>query len=222
MINRILLLAALVVSGQVVHAQQGDCKVLVPDIADSYAGGCKNGLAQGRGIAQGTDHYEGQFFKGKPFGKGIYTWKDGTHYEGQWKDGMRDGKGKMVYRDSVVTGYWSEDRYIGEKLVSPFTITNTLGVTRYTINRVSVVGNDIRIKILQGGQDNLGIEDFSIYFDSGEEYRSGAGFGIQNVRFPLDVKIKYRTWNQLHTVQFDVIFEFTMLQPGTWQVNISN
>jgi hypothetical protein len=83
-------------------------------------------------------------------------------------------------------------------------------------------GRELRIKILQGGMDNTTIEEFSIIYDSGSEFKMGNTIGLQNINFPVEVKIRYRTWNQLHTTQYDVIFEFKVLQQGTWNVMISN
>jgi hypothetical protein len=221
MLKRIFIVMA-VISGPFAFAQQDHCKVLMPSISESYGGGCKNGLAQGKGIAMGTDHYEGQFIKGLPSGKGKYTWADGTYYEGQWNEGMREGKGEMVYRDSTVNGFWQADKYIGKKLKASYKIISTLSVSRYTITKVSNVGNAIKMKIMQGGTENMGVEDFSLLYDSGDEYRSGTVYGLQNVRFPVEVKVKYRSWNQFKTTQYDVIFEFSIEQPGTWNVMISN
>ena len=75
---------------------------------------------------------------------------------------------------------------------------------------------------MRAGLENSEIEGLSLAYTSGEEYRSGSEIGIQNVRFPLDVKIKYRAWNQLHTAQYDVVFEFTIIELGTWEVTITN
>lgn len=208
--------------GSYAYAQQSDCKVIIPAISGTYSGGCKNGLAHGKGVAQGTDRYEGQFIKGMPDGKGIYKWSNGTYFEGQWKNGMKEGFGKMVYPDSVVTGYWKSDKYQGKKLIPPFTIISSRGVSRSTITKSVNVENGVRIRILQGGSDNTTIEDFSLFYDSGTEYRMTNTYGIQNISLPLYVKITYRTWNQLHTVQYEVFFEFTINDPGTWDVVISN
>jgi hypothetical protein len=221
MVNRLFLIVVLIF-GNYVYAQQSDCKVTIADISGSYSGGCKNGLAHGKGVAQGTDRYEGQFIKGMPDGKGTYRWAEGTYYEGQWKNGMREGMGKMVYSDSVVNGYWKDDKYLGEKLMPPFKITNSRSVSRSTITKSISSVNGVRIKILQGGSDNTTIEDFYLTYDSGDEYRMGNTFGIQNTLFPLDVKVRYRTWNQMHSAQYDVVFEFTIYDPGTWDVVITN
>jgi hypothetical protein len=219
--NRLLLLMALL-SSQFVNAQDSDCKVALPAISGTYSGGCKSGLAQGKGIAQGIDHYEGQFDKGMPEGKGTYTWADGSYYEGQWKEGVKEGKGKMVYKDSTVKGFWKNGKYVGEKLVPAFKVMNTLSVTRYNIAKTSNIGNEVRIKILQAGSDNMTIEDLSLAYDSGQEYRMGSNLVIQNVLFPLDMKIKYRCSNLFRTSQFNVIFEFAIFEAGTWEVTITN
>jgi hypothetical protein len=203
-------------------AQQSECRVLKAEISGTYSGGCKNGLAQGKGIAQGTDQYEGQFSKGLPDGRGTYTWANGTYYDGQWKNGKKDGSGKMVYKDSVVTGYWIGDKYSGKKLISPYVVIYSTNVIRYSITKTSEMNEGVKIKIMLGGGFNSSVEDLSLAYDSGEEYRNGQIYGIQNTKFPLKVKVKYRSWNQLRTSQIDVQFEFTINFPGTWDVEITN
>jgi hypothetical protein len=221
MINRLLLVGVLIF-GNYVYGQQSDCKVTLHDLSGTYSGGCKNGLANGKGIAQGIDRYEGQFTKGMPDGKGIYKWANGTYYDGQFKNGMRDGKGKMVYKDSTVNGFWKENKYMGEKLIPPYRIIKSMSVARSSVTKSSDIPNGVKIRILQGGSDNKDIEDFSLAFSSGEEYHMGDTYGIQNTFLPLDVKIMYRSWNQLHTAQYNVEFEFTIYDPGTWNVVLSN
>ena len=31
--------------------------------------------------------------KGKPYGKGIYTWSNGEIYDGEWANGLKHGSG---------------------------------------------------------------------------------------------------------------------------------
>ena len=219
---KILICLILMASFSSAQTQQIDCKVIMESISESYSGKCNNGLAQGKGIAQGIDHYEGQFSKGLPDGAGIYTWADGTSFNGQWKNGMKEGKGKMVYKDSVVTGYWKADRYIGDKFLPPYKVTQSLSVSRYTFTKIGPSGNGLRLRITQAGSENSALENFTMVYSSGEEYRSGSKIGIQNLRFPVDVKVNYRTWNTFRTQQYSVIFEFTITEPGTWEVMISN
>jgi hypothetical protein len=218
--DKILFMIALIY-GNLIYGQD-KCIVAMPKISGSYTGECKKGLANGKGMAQGIDSYEGEFRKGYPEGSGIYHWADGTYYEGNWKLGMREGAGKMIYGDSTVTGYWREDKYIGKKLVVPYEIITNRSVDRYSISKSMTTESSVRIRITQGGADNTTISDLSISYDSGSEFRAGNVFGLQNVTFPVTVKVIYRTWTQLHTVQFEVTFEFRINEPGLWDVNISN
>ena len=209
-----------------VSAQNNDCQVKMPNISGTYTGGCKKGLAQGKGIARGVDRYDGQFYKGMPDGKGVYSWANGSVYDGQWVNGTREGKGKMVFhlagKDSVVSGYWKNDKYIGEKYIPPYKITRNLGVVRYNFFKMGEEGSDITFKIFLGGKINSETEGFNVACDSGSEFQLGSATGIQNVHFPVSVKITYRTWNLLHTAQSDVIFEFEINDPGKWELSITN
>jgi hypothetical protein len=124
---RYLLIASCIFVSQTGFAQES-CKVLMPSIAGSYEGGCKKGKASGEGKAEGTDQYLGEFKDGVPHGKGIYRWKNGNFYDGEWANGRKDGNGGMAYKregktDSVVTGYWRKDVYMG-KHEKPFKIYN--------------------------------------------------------------------------------------------------
>lgn len=106
---------------------------------------------------------------------------------------------------------------------APYRIINSRYVTSSMIQRTSLNSNNgVRIKILQNGMVNYGIEDFSLAYDSGNEYRMGNIFGVENSRLPLYVKVTYRSWNTFHAVQFDVTYEFVIYSPGTWDVTISN
>jgi hypothetical protein len=60
-----------------------------------YEGGCDEAteLPQGHGEARGADRYAGEWVKGKPGGKGVYTWENGARYEGEFKNGKVDGQG---------------------------------------------------------------------------------------------------------------------------------
>lgn len=201
---------------------QTECKVLMTDISGSYQGGCRKGLAHGNGIAQGVDRYEGEFIKGLPDGKGIYKWANGVIYEGEWKKGIKEGKGKMVYPDSVLTGIWKENIYMGKEVLPPYRIIRSMSVSRSSVIKAPGVSNEIRIRLMQGGIANISVQNFTIDFDSGSEYKNGTIYGLQNFRVPVNVKVKYVTWNQLMTSQSDVVFEFVINEAGTWDVVINN
>ncbi len=74
-----LILTLLIFPLYLVHSQEKvECKVLVPALTGVYQGGCKDGLAHGKGTANGTDAYTGFFRNGYPNGKGTYTWASGN------------------------------------------------------------------------------------------------------------------------------------------------
>lgn len=220
--NYRLFLILFLIAGNLVFAQENGCKVLKPEISGSYSGGCKDGLANGKGVARGTDYYEGQFSKGMPSGKGMYKWADGTYYEGHWENGIRQGSGKMVYRDSTVTGYWKDDIYAGKKLVPPYEIKRTMSVSRSSIIKSTGAVDEVRIRILQGGSDNRSVSNLFITGSSGDEFRTDRVYGLEKVIFPLDVKVSYTSRTQFGTSQFNVIFDFRINEPGVWEVTISN
>jgi len=217
-----LILILVLVLGNIAYSQESDCKVLKPEISESYSGGCKNGLADGKGVARGIDYYEGQFDKGLPAGKGTYKWADGTYYEGHWVNGKREGSGKMVYPDSTVTGYWKDDIYAGKKLIPPYEIMRTMSVSRSNIIKSVGAIDEVRIRILQGGSDNRSVTNLSISSSSGDEFRTDRVYGLEKVIFPLDVKVSYTSRTQFGTSQFNVIFNFRINEPGVWEVTITN
>lgn len=96
-------------------AQNANCKVRDKDIAEIYKGGCKDGLAQGKGLAKGRDVFEGEFFEGDKI-KGKYTWANGLSYDGEWKNDTMHGNGKMVAvnGDLVYQGQWLNGKRQGQ------------------------------------------------------------------------------------------------------------
>lgn len=205
-----------------VSAQSENCRVLLPALSGSYEGGCRKGLASGSGVAQGEDRYEGEFSKGLPHGKGTYRWASGVWYEGEFRNGLREGKGKIVYPDSTITGFWKDDRYAGKEKVAPYKIISSLSVARYSVVRSAEKSPGVRVRLMQAGTDNLSVSNFSMVYDSGSEYRSGAYFGLENASFPLNLKIKYTSQNMLRTSSFNVIFEVILNDPGTWEIILNN
>jgi hypothetical protein len=220
-INITILLLSLFISA-ISYSQENNCIVARIEISGTYSGGCKEGLAHGKGIATGIDRYEGMFRSGLPEGKGTYKWADGSYYTGMWSKGQRDGKGKMVYRDSTITGYWKEDRYVGQKIVPDYEIIRSSSVSRYIVRKVAGSLNEVRIRLQQSGADLGSVGDLSFNYSSGDEYRDGRVYGIQNVHYPVTVRIRYKTMNLMRSTQINVEFEFRINSPGTWEVIINN
>lgn len=207
--------------GLIVYSQGNECTVRMESISGQYSGKCKKGLAHGKGIAEGIDRYEGGFREGLPHGSGIYTWANGDYYDGEWKYGLKEGEGRLVMGDSIIAGFWKEDRYIGMKRIESYKINRSMYVTRYSFKKINSTSNEVKVKLVRGGIENEGVENFMIAYSSGTQYQSGNFTGIQNPTFPLDVKITFTAWNMFHSAKSEVIFDFTINQPGNWDVVIS-
>ena len=95
-------------------AKSHDCRVRDGYLVGAYEGGCDEHteLANGKGDAKGANSYDGNFVKGKPDGKGIYTWEDGSRLDGNFKDGKAHGAG--VYLSTKGVRY--EGQFVNGKL----------------------------------------------------------------------------------------------------------
>ncbi len=204
---------------------QEECKVLKPEISGSYTGKCKKGLADGKGKAVGRDTYEGQFNEGVPWGKGTYTWANGDVYSGDWKKGQRNGVGDFTFKkndkDTIVSGLWENDIYLGPNPKEPEVISKT-SIDRYNIYRQGDILNRVLIDFQQNGMRNTGITNLLIASDSGTETHLGYLIGYENIIFPVVIKVNYTTWNKIRSQQINAIFEFKISEPGDWRVEIFN
>lgn len=78
----------------------------------TYVGEFRNGLKHGFGKYRkskelSTNMYEGQYFKDKKQGFGVFKWASGNLYVGQYEADEREGIGKMCWTDgSVYIGQW--------------------------------------------------------------------------------------------------------------------
>jgi hypothetical protein len=76
------------------------CRVLDPELAGFYRGGCKDGLAEGYGEAKGSAEYRGDFHAGRKQGRGVKTWPSGDRYEGEFVADRKEGIGKYTWSSS--------------------------------------------------------------------------------------------------------------------------
>ena len=86
-----------------------------------YVGEIKKGKPNGRGVLKyyNGSKYVGEFQEGKCQGQGMLTCCDGTTYEGEWEDNHMHGRGKLVSYDYVQDGFWHMSDYecdIGDEL----------------------------------------------------------------------------------------------------------
>ena len=87
------------------------CQVADPELQEFYEGGCRKGLAHGKGHARGTAEYEGGFRNGLKHGRGVKTWAWGDRYEGEFLDDRKHGKGMYVWGAGSP---WAGERYVGD------------------------------------------------------------------------------------------------------------
>lgn len=206
------------------EAEDEECKVLLPSISETYEGGCKKGLAHGKGKATGKDVYEGTFRRGYPHGEGTFTYKNGDVYTGQFKKGLKDGEGTMVTTienaDTVLSGLWVDDFFVGAKPQHPV-VTHRYGIDSYSFKRVRD-GDRFLVEIMMNGLPNSDLENFTIISTSGTQFQMGRWIGFEGITFPVVCKVRYRTWNKLRTSRHDSIFEFELPEPGDWKIQIVN
>lgn len=194
---------------RVIAQDKSDCKVLLEALAGNYEGDCKKGLANGNGIASGTDSYEGEFKKGLPEGEGVYTWSNGDVFTGTFKKGLKQGDGELVfsperYKDSILTGFWKDDMYFG-LYEDPYKVMSKSGpVNRVIVRRLGNSPQDIRIRGDMQMLRERGVN--SMYFN---------GSGFDNIQFPftLDMEANY--------ANVPVTFKVVIYEPGLWEVVVN-
>jgi hypothetical protein len=219
------LLMLLLLSGTIKSFSQDSCKVLKPEISGKYQGRCKNGLADGKGVAQGIDKYEGKFKIVLPSGKGKYTWANGDTYNGYWKNGMKNGEGTYMFKingaDSILTGIWENDIFIKKITPPPYKIYIARDIDRYSVTRTQN-GNKVSLKLLQLGMVNNDISDFSFIVENGSYKEIGDMYVYSQVIFPVKIKISYSAKNKLKTTVINPVLELTINDPGEWEIFINN
>ncbi len=86
------------------------CVVHDPELQGSYAGACKEGLAEGNGEATGIAHYKGAFKAGRKEGRGVKTWLTGDRYDGEFVNDRKQGAGTYTWGRSSI---WAAEKYVG-------------------------------------------------------------------------------------------------------------
>lgn len=88
------------------------------------------------GRGKGSDIYVGTFVKGRPDGKGTYTWENGARLEGTFRNGKADGPGVYV----SANGVRYEGLFENGKLAALKAVDCPSTKVRSTADRVSSVG----------------------------------------------------------------------------------
>jgi hypothetical protein len=223
--RRKLLIVIFILSASFAYTQQNDsCKVLMNKISVTYNGDCKDGLADGKGVAKGEDIYAGTFKDGFPDGKGNYIYENGNNYTGHWSKGLKNGQGKFIfYIDGVKfiqKGYWKNDEYVGISNPEDFyRITNQSGIENCSIKKLD--DSEVKIKISFIGAMIKNIpQNLKITTISGQLVQENKSFAIYNytnlnncsINFTISTSGGERTCN----------LSFDILKLGNYEVVITN
>ena len=193
------------------------CKVLMPEISGIYKGECKKGLANGIGEATGKDFYSGEFRNGLPHGKGKYIWANGENYQGEWKKGKMNGFGEMKRKiagpDSLTSGYWIDNEYIGKKKDIYTLNQKGTNIANVTFVRLNNEKNGIEISYFKNGKPipaySFGISERVGSY--GNIVKSDFTKTLISVTFPFTAEISGGAY----------VFDFSIYQRGYWRIAVN-
>lgn len=206
-----------------IYGQEIKGPVLKKELTGNYDGQLKRGLANGKGIAIGIDSYTGRFSKGLPEGEGTYSFANGDVYKGSFSKGLFSGKGILAIKraegDSIVKGYWEDGKYVGEKLIPPYEISNKTGSVNPSIIR-SGDGNKVEIAVF---------DPFNTYINP--QIIATGEYTLQNfysrnyfvdAKFPLTFDIRYTCTNKYRSGVIDSTIRIKINKPGSWVITLRN
>lgn len=208
---------------QVYTQTEPSCKVLMPEISGTYKGGCKDGLADGKGSAKGQDSYSGYFKNGLPDGTGKYTYENGNVFSGSWSNGVKDGPGEFIYflngTKYFQKGFWKNGDYVGK--TDPdlnYRIKSISGIEDCTINKLEL--NDEKIKL---SFVNMGVKfsphNLRVTSTTGQVNQEGKTLIVFNYNYPVicDVQFTIPSSGGDKTC----ILSFEILKPGNYDVIVT-
>lgn len=203
------------------------CDIKMQLIQDGeYQGTCKNGLAHGEGrVEAGSVTYEGEFSEGYPHGEGTMTWNNGTTYKGNFNYGEFFGYG--VYdseKEGLKQGFWQNDELVVEtKDDSPYNVTMNRGIKRYSIRKLNNSENTVDIRIRRGGSSIFsGIGNLRIEQSSGQQRTDSEKIRIADITLPFEGAVRYNPPNPTGMSTIDSQFEYEIIAPGHWEIELSH
>ena len=225
--KRIVVLSVLLCAFYLIgFSQKPEGPVLKKELVGKYRGGQINGLAQGKGTAIGRDTYTGQFKKGLPDGKGIYTDSVGNVFKGTFRKGMKDGKGVFTpvqfSKEQSISGYWYKDRFTGKESLIPYEISNKTGSVSPRIYTTGP-GDRVELNIIDP-VDNSYITSGTIFIIEGQATNKiyFGSYCYEDVVFPIEFDIHYNCNNKIGTSTIANTIRITINKPGNWIVNLKN
>ena len=207
-------------------AKAQDCKVRLPQLQGVYTGECSKGLAHGNGFAVGTEAFKGQFKKGYPSGKGVYTYANSEVYHGAFRKGMKSGFGKMTIKndsvDEVKIGIWRNDEFRKKQLNEVmYMVTEKRNLNsvqmrhmNYNLDKITIIYKH------KSGGNSLPTEP-KLSASSGIMTDDRNKVVFEGVLYPFSIKIDFKAQNPLNTSIYTVRTSFEIYEPGTWIVSLN-
>jgi hypothetical protein len=122
-------------------------------------------------------------------------------------------------RDSVLAGVWKEDKYIGERALTPYVIEY-----RNSIGRVSCirVGDRPYVKYIfsRNGVELNAIDDLLLQGSSGSERNAISFTGFEQVTFPFKGKVTFTAVSAFVSSMLTCELRFVINEPGSWIVTL--
>lgn len=229
------LVVFLVFCVSLVHAQY-NCQVKVKELQGQYNGECKKGLANGEGVAKGTDSYAGRFKKGYPHGFGVYSWANGSNYIGNFTKGKKDGYGLL--NTLKPSGELEQDYglWLADSLMVPndpkalFKVKERQGIKLIDprLSRDKSIKNQIWINFQVNGVPDKSIVMGNATISSGKkidtkERSLNTLIAFDDVEeFPVTFRLEYQIRKTTHFEMIDCTAEVTLFTPGLWEIDVNH
>ena len=219
-----LLSGLLLLSWNSLNAQ--NCEVALEGIRGTYEGDCKKGKAHGQCKSIGKDTYTGEFRKGLPSGMGTYTYANGNVFVGQFNRGMMDGQGELTIlrlgeADSVVTGYWADNEYIGKDPNKYEVKSKSPEIVSLQLDRTGDL-DQLQIMFTIRGQPTA-VEGLNVQGIYGPGVLQGRSTIYNNIEFPWEGAVRFTYRDQTRTrgalvKNCEIVLKIN--QPGTWKIRV--
>lgn len=107
-----------------------------------------------------------------------------------------------------------------ERVPAAAGITMKRNVTRATITQRTTDGYNIEVILKDAGLPVQGLEDLQLAGSSGGLVTTGSYLGFDNVVYPFEGTIRFKSPNKLRSVVYERLVTFKVEQPGNWVVRV--
>jgi len=229
--KRIFLLSLFSLLIVAVQSQEA-CNVLVPNLKGQYTGDCKKGLADGNGVAVGTDSYQGEFKKGLPNGYGVYTYENGIRYIGNFKAGLKDGYGFTVSSGEAKYNLINYGFWFADSLITPYDVRALMrvdakkGITVISpeVNMDDILKDQVWIHFMKNGAPDYSVTVESIILSSGkvidvsERSLNTIVYMEDFSTFPVTIELVYTIQKDNSVSLTECKAKVVLMVPGLWDL----